>query len=277
MTCIFGMTPQYAMIPDWVSLKLYLPEYLRKGRGYSPALRAICASQRHSNFLKNKKWILDSLECDLPALVGPDIWSQGSQLLNVGAGSGEMDVMWEQKYGVAITAIDIVPTTNNTWTRTSGYRAHHSIGIYDGHTLNGFADRSFDTVLFVSVLHHAAGHAPNLLLEAARVARKYVVLVEDLGMPYVRVRNHRHDKKGTFRIISEWHKLMTASTNDPFRMVMDSPVGNKSVPCHVVTSKSQKEDRGQLTDRSDGTASVNVGSPGCRTLYIRTFVAQRSA
>ena len=265
--------------PAYVPRHVYLPAHQRNGLGYSAALSEMCGARRGgSKFLQNKKWILDSLECDLPALVGPDIWSAGRLLLNVGAGSGEMDRMWEEKYGVKVTSIDIVAATNNSWTRTSGNRAHHAIGLYDGRTLSGFADRSYDAVLFVSVLHHAAENAPNLLLEASRVARKYVIVMEDLGSEFVRRRHHLHDKRGIFRTLPKWHELMTASKRDGFRVVMDSPVGNESAPCYVVKSKEAgKENLGQLTDRKDGTASVNVGSPGCRSLYQRTFVAQRTS
>ena len=268
---IVGMTGagprQPVSKPDWVPRNMYLPEKMRQGLGYSPARRALCEAQRGSKYLQNKKWILDSLECDLPALVGPDIWKRGSHLLNVGAGSGEMDTMWERKYGVNMTSIDVVTPEGNKWTLTSGRRAHHKIDLYDGHTLNNYADRSFDTVLFVSVLHHASKHAPNLLLEAGRVARKYVIILEDLGMDYMLGRHTRHDKRGIFRTIAEWHILMT-STRD-YRMVMDSPVGNESAPCY------RADHTHQITDRSDGTQSPNIGSSGCRAMYICTLVAQR--
>ena len=150
---------------------------------------------------------------------------------------------------------------------------HHDVGLFDGHTLKEHEDKSFDTVIFVSVLHHAAAHSPNLLASHAR-REKVVLIVEDLGGLPARRRNYLHDPAGIFRTAEEWRSLLMASPKDKFEMVMEAPVGNVSEPCFIVT-KGSKDSIGQLTDDARGIMSKNLGSLGCKAALHRTFVAQR--
>ena len=65
------------------------------------------------------------------------------------------------------------------------------------------------------------------------------------------------------------------------------PLGNASAPCHIATrlgkldsvhpERHDKIHLGQFTDNSDGTPSINLGSPGCRAVYQRLLVSQRRA
>ena len=57
----------------------------------------------------------------------------------------------------------------------------------------------------------AAKNAPGLLEDAARVAQKRIVLLEDLnysGNINMKSRNYNHDRNGIFRTHDEWMKLL---------------------------------------------------------------------
>jgi len=73
-----------------------------------------------------------------------------------------------------------------------------------------YADDSFDLVFFSYVLHHAADDTIQLLRDARRIARKYVVVTEDpketdddCRWAYV------HDKHGIFRGRKEWREIFS--------------------------------------------------------------------
>src|SRR2546423_14316210 len=87
------------------------------------------------------------------------------QVLDVGFGDGLLAALMQKgKPNVVITGIDVL------------VRDHTYIPVvkFDGTTIP-FPDRSFDTLVFVDVLHHTDD--PVLLLrEAARVARKTIVI-----------------------------------------------------------------------------------------------------
>ena len=195
---------------------------------YHPEPRIVEAGQRScdgllrqsSPYLMKKSPVLDALECDFTYLLSSELFRKGSSILSVGAGSGEMEKYFQAKYKINVTCIDILPAETNTWTKNSAYEAHMPIEVYDGVSLKRHADRSFDAVIFVSVLHHAAANAPGLLLEAQRVARRWVIIVEDLGLAGNRRRNLSHDASGIFRTTEEWYSLLTASSN--FEMALDS-------------------------------------------------------
>jgi SAM-dependent methyltransferase len=93
-----------------------------------------------------------------------EILPSGS-LLDVGCGDGTIDVLIsEARPDVEISGVDVLVRTS----------AKINVRPFDGRELP-FSDRSFDTVMFVDVLHHT-DDATILLNEARRVARKSVVL-----------------------------------------------------------------------------------------------------
>ncbi len=90
-------------------------------------------------------------------------------VLDVGSGDGLLaSRIRSYRPGLEITGVDIVPRRE----------AFIPVTLFDGYTLP-FDDRSFDTVLFVDVLHHAT-HQRRLLSEARRVAREVVVVKDHL-------------------------------------------------------------------------------------------------
>jgi ubiquinone/menaquinone biosynthesis C-methylase UbiE len=93
-----------------------------------------------------------------------DILCSGS-VLDVGCGEGMIDILiGEARPDVEISGVDVLVRPS----------ARIKVRAFDGRQLP-FGNRSFDTVMFVDVLHHTDD--PTLLLkEARRVARKSVVL-----------------------------------------------------------------------------------------------------
>jgi SAM-dependent methyltransferase len=87
------------------------------------------------------------------------------QVLDVGCGDGLLAaLMQKDKPNVVITGIDVLVRDHT----------HIPVVKFDGTTIP-FSDRSFDTLVFVDVLHHTDD--PMLLLrEAARVARNTIVI-----------------------------------------------------------------------------------------------------
>ena len=64
-------------------------------------------------------------------------------------------------------------------------KTHVPVDVFDGKTLP-YADRSFDAVLIVDVLHHTEDPAA-LLQEARRVCRGVVILKDHLADPWLAV------------------------------------------------------------------------------------------
>lgn len=90
---------------------------------------------------------------------------QGSVVLDVGCGDGTIDSMiLSKRPDVTVTGTDVLvrPVTKI------------AVREFDGSALP-FADKSFDVVAFVDVLHHT-NNAEALLAEAKRVARQLVVI-----------------------------------------------------------------------------------------------------
>lgn len=108
---------------------------------------------------------VDVLARTLGGLVPP-----GSTILDVGTGDGQIaQRIAEAQPGNTVRGIDVMlrPET------------HIPVDLFDGKTIP-FADKSFDVVTFVDVLHHT-DDPDRLIAEAARVARKCVILKDHLA------------------------------------------------------------------------------------------------
>ena len=166
--------------------------------------------------------MLDALEVQAPALAGMQahhFWRKGDSVLDVGAGSGEMTLYLQAKYGLLCRGVDIVKPNNNMFfaKKVSNGRGREflPIDLFDGVSLP-CADKSYDLVMINSVLHHAANKTHGLVREAARVARKYIVVLEDLNVlghrhRSISRRNYVHDRHGVFRTLDEWMQLFRAT------------------------------------------------------------------
>jgi SAM-dependent methyltransferase len=93
-----------------------------------------------------------------------------ANVLDVGSGDGLLaNEITKQRRHLQFTGVDIIPRRE----------AFIPVQLFDGQSLP-FDDKSFDTVMFVDVLHHAR-NPRRLLVEAARVARRGVVIKDHLS------------------------------------------------------------------------------------------------
>jgi len=109
---------------------------------------------------------------------------------------------------------------------------HVGCEVYAAGTPLPYRASRFHTVLLETVLHHAAEHALQLLREAARVARRQVIVAEDvLNRRASRsvVDSYRaHDPWATYRSTDEWISL--ARQNG---LALERIVALDRVPLHV--------------------------------------------
>ena len=88
---------------------------------------------------------------------------------------------------------------------------HKGCDIYASGTPLPYRNGRFHTVLLETVLHHAAENALQLLQESVRVARKYVILAEDVldrrASKSVVDSYRSHDPWAIYRSTREWVEL----------------------------------------------------------------------
>jgi SAM-dependent methyltransferase len=112
----------------------------------------------------HKKLVLGRRARVLAGFLSPLLWANDT-VLDVGCGDGTIDSLLEaDRPDIAIKGIDILIRSS----------ARFQVTAFDGVTIP-FADRSYDIVMFVDVLHHARDPTA-LLKEAARVARRAIVI-----------------------------------------------------------------------------------------------------
>ncbi|MBI4020957.1 MAG: class I SAM-dependent methyltransferase [Candidatus Aenigmarchaeota archaeon] len=88
------------------------------------------------------------------------------RVLSVGCGQGEIERLLQDRLRVAIEGVEV-----------TRYRVQKiPTALYDGKRLP-FPDKSFDTCLFVYILHHAQDRE-RLLREAARVTKGSIIILD---------------------------------------------------------------------------------------------------
>jgi ubiquinone/menaquinone biosynthesis C-methylase UbiE len=110
----------------------------------------------------------------------------GDSLLDLGCGPGHLGVYADSRYGQKVTFVDVKSPWGyiGQWllsgpsAKILARRQNRSYVIYDGRKLP-FPDGAFDTVLIAFALHHA-DDPDAVLAEAVRVARKQVIIFEDI-------------------------------------------------------------------------------------------------
>ena len=147
-------------------------------------------------------------------------FDQGAKILDVGAGSGTTGAYLEKRYGVEVRSYEVLPPGENKYATMHNQREMGAaLRIFNGRRLPDEGDAAHDTVIFNAVLHHAAQNTFALLGEAARIAKRYILLVEDLELgddstfrngtrASVSDRNRLHEPKGIFRTHGEWTILI---------------------------------------------------------------------
>ncbi len=153
------------------------------------------------DFLNFKSPILKALEESMG--LGEELWQPGKSLLDVGGALGLLDAYLAAVHDVHIAVYEIPYTATCLDILHSPFR----INFFSGKLQ--VPHRSYDAVSFVSVLHHAAKHTVPLLRDAAGIARRFILILEDLhtGYPPVSKRNREHDPHGIFRTDAAWKQL----------------------------------------------------------------------
>ena len=95
------------------------------------------------------------------------------KILSVGCGEGRVERMLQEQ-GVEVTGVEV----------TMYKEQQIPVRLYDGKRLP-FKDKSFDTVIFVYVLHHT-NDIESLLKEAARVSSNVLILDHTYSNPVAR-------------------------------------------------------------------------------------------
>ena len=139
-------------------------------------------------------------------------------LVDVGAGTGTLSAIVAAVLdSPELRLVDIDNTETNKGLGSNAaalfsrsfdaFSAKHPVQTFDGRTLD-FDDDQYDVALLTYVLHHAAGDTIQLLQEAKRVARRYVIVLEDVIDTEDDAKNaFAHDPRGTFRHRKEWDAL----------------------------------------------------------------------
>ena len=109
---------------------------------------------------------------------------------------------------------------------------HKGCSIYTAGTPLPYRAAHFDTVLLETVLHHAADNALQLLKEAVRVARRRVIVAEDVldrrASRSVVNAYRAHDPWAVYRSTAEWIALARQQN-----LVLLHIVALDRVPLHV--------------------------------------------
>ena len=96
--------------------------------------------------------------------------SSADNLLDLGCGSGILAETIEDRFGIKVEGVDIIDMR----------AVDISFRKYDGKDLSFIPDDSFDVVLISYVLHHAEDPI-SILKQAGRIAKKYVIIYEDMN------------------------------------------------------------------------------------------------
>jgi ubiquinone/menaquinone biosynthesis C-methylase UbiE len=123
--------------------------------------QAVGAIHSAAIFSRRARAIADGIRPLLP---------KNAKVLDVGTGDGTIASLWlDSRPDLTIGGIDVHPRP----------ATKIPVTLFDGRTLP-FPDDSHDVVTFVDVLHHT-NDVPHLLQEAARVARRYVIIKDHLA------------------------------------------------------------------------------------------------
>jgi ubiquinone/menaquinone biosynthesis C-methylase UbiE len=136
----------------------------------------------------------------------------GMDVLDLGAGTGRISRWLATRVGIRPTLADVTEFDNRS-VEFPYVRLEDPVSL-------PFPDRSFDAVLMLFVLHHIRRWTDQerLVSEAARVARRRVLVIEDtpgsrlervvnLGWDWVLNLRHGVPRPFTFRTIEGWREV----------------------------------------------------------------------
>ena len=246
--------------------------------------------QRDTPWLQMRADTLDTLEFTVTEHA-PNLWRQGSQLLDVGAASGELTRFIARKYGLQARALDVLAPENNSFATATQRVGAWPVEVFDGARLPA-RDGSYDVVLFVYSLHHASTQAPALLREAARVARSTIVVVEACDVldeatdasgrraaSSVRAREFAcmGDRRAIFRTQREWVALLEASAG--WRVTKVGAVHEREEPPPPADAPPPASAASGASSGGGGGGGAGAEQldPAGAHEYRRFFVARRSS
>lgn len=128
------------------------------------------------------------------------------RVLDLGAGTGWVGKRLAERKNCDVSLVDVLDCNETDLPLT----------VYDGRTIP-FADKTFDVVTLVFVLHHAVNQE-EILSEAARVARAKIILVEDTpknamercidrACDAIMSFEHGFSNPATYRSVEEWRTV----------------------------------------------------------------------
>lgn len=204
--------------------------------------------------LQMKAHMLHALE-EQTGLSG-QLWRQGMSLLDVGGGPGWLGAYLMGKHGMEVVVYEVPSTADCEAFLHSPFNVHFFTGSLP------IAPRSFDAVSFVSILHHAAERTQSLLEQAAAIARRWIVVIEDLDVGSNRKQLQQHDGNGVFRSEQEWTALFASSCRE-FSLLRHGRVQKRGVPRRVKNNAS-----GQ-------SQAYVIGVQRATSYYQHVFVLER--
>ena len=171
------------------------------------------------DFVNTKSHMIDAMEHKTNGTL-KELWRPGMSLLDVGSGHAMLGAYLMAKHGLRVTAFDVPNSYQCTEVLASPLLVH----FFDGRKIP-VGPATFDAVSFMSVLHHAGQSSGSLLEEASRIARRWIIVLEDMagksyGKPTAK-RNEEHDPLAIFRSNFLWQEMFRAHCRG-FRLVVNA-------------------------------------------------------
>jgi len=164
------------------------------------------------SYLNEKHHVLNAFEKQMDV---PELWRPGSSLLDIGTGPGIIAAYLQAAYGTTAVGYDVPSTSQCSWFLSSPFKVMFTRGSTFPRIPE--RDKSFDAVTIMNTLHHVAELTPSVLQQAARIARRYILITEDF-CEHPRSRHclwlkREHDTKAIYRNVDEWRDMFKQHTN----------------------------------------------------------------
>lgn len=182
---------------------------LMNGTGEKVSISNLMRQFREASYARYRE---DAISTEIAALLFRELQEAAITPLtglDIGSGNGSMTrrIEKETNGGARIQGIDLC---------SHQYSAVAGASTYDG-TCLPYDDRSFDFVLLIDVLHHAADPR-TLLIESSRVARRFVIVKDHTYqhwheymvlsfMDFVGNLGYGNNHLGSYRKENEWQEL----------------------------------------------------------------------
>jgi hypothetical protein len=147
------------------------------------------------SYVNMKLHILDAFENRMNVTA---LWSEERSLLDIGGANGYLGAYLSARHGLEVVVYDIPFSTECKTFLNSIFKVNFFFGDIPERAC------SYDAVSFMNVLHHAANHTETLLKQASKIARRWILLTEDIDVGSNHAALRKHDPNGIFRSDAEW-------------------------------------------------------------------------